>query len=196
MPSTPSRDEAWALLNEYTTNPNLIKHALAVEAGMRAYARRFGQDPELWGVVGLIHDFDYERHPTLEEHPFRGVDILRQKGWPEELCRAVLAHGRHTGEPRDTLLKRTIFAVDELAGFLIAVALVRPNRSLHEVEVSSVKKKLKDKAFARTVNRDDIYDGAQGLGIPLDEHIGFMIEALRGIAPQLGLDGSGTGGAA
>ena len=183
----PSRDEAMALLTEYTKNENLIKHGLAVEAAMRYYARLFGEDEELWGVVGLIHDFDYERHPTLEEHPFKGVEVLRARGYDEALVKAVLSHARHTNVPRETRLEKTLFAVDELCGMVTAVALVRPSKQLADVEVSSVKKKLKDKAFARSVSREDITDGAAGLEVDLETHIGHVVKALQGISRDLGL---------
>lgn len=193
FPLQPTRAEAWKILNEYTKSPNLIKHALAVEACMRYYARHFGEDEELWGVVGLIHDFDYEMYPDLSDHPFRGVEILREKGWPEHILTAILGHGNHTGVPRDTLMAKTLFAVDELSGLVTAVALVRSSKSIHDVKVSSVKKKLKDKAFARGVNRDDVYQGAEELGIPLDEHIANVIAAMQEVAAELGLDGQASG---
>jgi putative nucleotidyltransferase with HDIG domain len=183
----PDRNETMALLAEYTKNDNLIKHALAVEAAMRYYARQFGEDEELWGVVGLIHDFDYEKHPTLEEHPFKGAEVLRAKGYDETLVKAVLSHARHTNVPRETRLEKTLFAVDELCGMVTAVALVRPSKQIAEVTVSSVKKKLKDKAFARSVNREDITEGARELGVDLDTHIGNVIAALQGISGDLGL---------
>ncbi len=182
-----TRDEAFQLLTEYTTKDGLIKHALAVEAAMRAYARKFGEDEEAWGIVGLLHDFDYEKYPTMKDHPFKGAEILRSKNFPEEWVKAILSHATHTGVPRDTLMAKTLFAVDELCGFITAVAYVRPNRKLEEVQVKSVKKKLKDKAFARQVNRDEIREGAELLGIPLDEHIQNVINAMKSIAPQLGL---------
>lgn len=185
-----TREEAWNLLCEYTKSENLRKHALAVEAAMRAYARRFGEDEELWGVVGLIHDFDYEQHPTAEEHPMAGAQILRERGWPEEVVRAVLAHAPYTGVPRDTLMAKTLFAVDELTGLIVAVALVRPTKSILDVKVKSVKKKWKDKSFAAGVNRADIELGAQELGVDLSEHIGVVLEAMQGIADELGLRGS------
>ncbi|HLS89176.1 MAG TPA: HD domain-containing protein [Sphingobacteriaceae bacterium] len=185
----PTRQEAWEILNEYTKSPNLIKHALAVEACMRYYARKFGEDEEKWGITGLIHDFDYEQYPDLEDHPFKGVAILRERGWPEDILQAVLGHGNHTGVPRDTLMAKTLFAVDELSGLVVAVALVRQSKSIHDVKVSSVKKKLKDKAFARGVNRDDVYQGVEELGIPLDEHIANVIAALKEVAADLELDG-------
>jgi len=186
-----SREAAWQLLNEYTKNPNLIKHALAVEACMRRYAEKFGEDVEKWSVVGLLHDFDYEQHPTAEEHPFVGAEILRTKGYPEDVVQAVLGHANYTGVARETLMAKTLYACDELSGLVVAVALVRPNKSIHEVTVKSVKKKLKDKAFARGVNREDIYQGVAELGVALEEHIQFVIEALQSVAVDLGLAGSG-----
>ncbi len=188
----PSREDAWRLLCEYTQSENLRKHALAVEACVRAYAHKFSADEELWGLAALLHDFDYERwpndahHPT-QEHPYEGSKILRERGFPEEAIRAILSHADYTGMPRQTQLDHTLFACDELAGFLTACALVKPNKSIREVETPSVKKKLKDKAFARGVNRQDVLRGAEELGIPLDDHISFCIEALRGVADQLGL---------
>lgn len=181
------REEAYELLTEYTQSANLIKHALAVEAAMRQYARHFGEDEELWGTVGLLHDFDYERYPDLADHPFKGAEILRERGWPEEIVAAVLAHAEHTGVPRDTRLKQAIFAVDELTGFIIATALVRPDKKLASVEVKSVKKKMKDKSFAAAVKRDEITRGAEELGLSLDEHIGMVLEAMQGIADTLEL---------
>jgi putative nucleotidyltransferase with HDIG domain len=177
------------LLTEYTKSESLIKHALAVEAAMRAYARRFGEDEETWAVVGLLHDYDYEKHPTLEEHPQKGAEILRQRGYPEEMITTILSHASHTGVPRETLMARTLFAVDELTGFITAVALVRPDRKVAEVAPKSVKKKMKDKAFARAVNRDEIREGAELLGIDLDEHIQVVVGAMAGIAQELGLQG-------
>ncbi|GBD31601.1 MAG: HDIG domain-containing protein [Gemmatimonadales bacterium] len=187
-----NREEALALMHEFTQSEALRKHMYAVEAAMRAYARKFGEDEETWGIVGLLHDFDYERFPNpdhspTEGHPSYGVRLLRERGFPEELCRAILGHASYTGVPRDTLLAKTLFAVDELCGFLVACALVRPSKSLADLEVRSVKKKLKDKAFARGVNRDEVYRGAEELGIPLDEHIQFVIEALRPVESSLGL---------
>lgn len=189
----PERDEAWNLLCEYTQNENLRKHALAVEACVRAYARKFGADEELWGSAALLHDFDYERwpnqahHPT-EEHPYEGSKILRERGYPEEMIRAILSHADYSGVARQTPLEHTLFACDELAGFLTACALVKPGKSIFEVETDSVKRKLKDKAFARGVNRQDVIKGAEELGIPLEEHISFCIQAMRGAAKMLGLD--------
>lgn len=185
--SIPTREEAYALLTEYTKNENLVKHALAVEAAMRRYARHFGEDEEEWGVVGLLHDFDYDRYPTAEDHPFRGAEILRDRGVDERLVRTILSHADHTGVPRDTRMAKALFAVDELTGFITAVALVRPSKKVAEVKPKSVKKKMKDKAFARAVNRDDIHKGAQLLGIELDEHIQNVTDAMASIAPQLGL---------
>ncbi|MCS7286054.1 MAG: HDIG domain-containing protein [Anaerolineae bacterium] len=184
-----NRQDAWALLTEFTRNPNLIKHALAVEAAMRAYARKFGEDEEKWGIVGLIHDFDYEQHPTLEEHPFAGARILEERGWPEEIVKAVLSHADHTGVKRDSLMEKALFAVDELTGLIVAVALVRPTKSILDVTVESVKKKWKEKSFAAGVKREDIERGAQELGVPLDEHIAIVLEAMKGIASELGLAG-------
>ncbi|MGD8414188.1 MAG: HDIG domain-containing protein [Candidatus Latescibacterota bacterium] len=185
--SIPSREEAYGLLTEYTENPNLIKHALAVEAAMRWYARHFGEDEEVWGAVGLLHDFDYDRYPTPEDHPFRGAEILRERGVDEEFIRTILSHADHTGVPRDSLMAKTLYAVDELAGFITAVALVRPSKKVAEVKPKSVKKKMKDKAFARAVNRDDIREGAALLDIELDAHIQNVADAMSSIAPQLGL---------
>jgi len=184
-----NRQDAWALLTEFTKNPNLIKHALAVEAAMRAYARKFGEDEEKWGIVGLIHDFDYEQHPSLEEHPFAGAKILEERGWPKDIIKAVLAHADHTGVKRESLMEKALFAVDELTGLIVAVALVRPTKSILDVTVESVKKKWKEKSFAAGVKREDIERGAQELGVPLDEHIGVVLEAMKGIASELGLAG-------
>lgn len=184
-----SRAAAWELLCEHTQSDSLRKHALAVEACMRAYARKAGEDEETWGCVGLLHDFDYERYPNAPDHPTEGSKILRARGYPEEFIEAILSHADYMNVPRVTPLQKALFACDELAGFITAVTLVRPNKSLLEVEPSSVKKKLKDKSFARTVNRDDIQRGAAELGVELDAHIGFCIEAMRGIAGELGLDG-------
>ena len=182
-----TREEAYTLLTEYTKKENLIKHALAVEAAMRAYARKFGEDEETWGIVGLLHDFDYEMYPSLEDHPFKGAEILREKGYPEEWIEAILGHAEHTGVPRKTNMAKALFAVDELCGFITAVALVRPDKKLDSVKVKSVKKKLKDKAFARQVSREDIRKGAEELGVELDEHIAFVLEAMKSVADKLGL---------
>jgi putative nucleotidyltransferase with HDIG domain len=188
--SVPTREEAWKILTEFTEGDALRKHALSVEAAMRAYAERFGADPELWGVVGLLHDFDYERYPSLDDHPFRGEEILAERGVDEEVRQAILSHAPHTGVPRDSDLRRSLFAVDELCGFLTACALVRPDKRVADVPVKSVKKKLKDKSFARTVNRDDIREGAEALGVPLDEHIERVRDAMADVAGELGLDGA------
>ncbi len=183
----PTREAAWDLLNEYTRNPNLIKHALAVEAAMRAYAEKFGEDPERWGIVGLLHDFDYDRFP--DEHPWKGAAVLEGLGYPDDIVHAVKSHADFTGTPRDRLMDRALFAVDELCGFITAATLVRPGKRVAELPVRSVKKKMKDKAFARTVNREDIRTGAQELGVDLDEHIGFVISAMARVAGELGLEG-------
>jgi len=185
------RAAAWGLLTEFTQSESLRKHALAVEACMRAYARKLGGDEELWGVTGLLHDFDYERWPSLEDHPYRGNEILAERGWPEEIRRAIMSHAEYSGVTRDTPMEKALFACDELAGFITACALVKPGKSLAEVEAKSVRKKMKDKAFARSVNRDDILNGAADLGVELEEHIAFCIEAMKGIAGELGLEGSG-----
>lgn len=187
----PSREEALALLREYTAKPGLIKHALAVEAVMRAYAARHGEDEHAWGLVGLLHDFDYERWPTAEDHPYRGAEILEGKGYPEWFRRAVMSHAAYTGITRESLLEKTLFACDELCGFLTACALVTPAKSLHDVKIKSVRKKMKSKAFAAQVSREDIIGGAEALGTELNEHIAFVLEALRGVAPELGLEGEG-----
>ncbi len=184
---TITRVDAWALLTELTDNPSLIKHALSVEAAMRAYARHFGDDQEAWGIVGLIHDFDYQQNPTEDTHLHVGCRLLRERGWPEEWVRAVAGHADYMGVPRDTLMAKTLFAVDELAGFLTACALVRPDTAIAEVQPKSVRKKLKDKAFARGVNRDDVVNGAAELGVDLDEHIVRVRDAMAAIATELGL---------
>jgi putative nucleotidyltransferase with HDIG domain len=183
-------DDGWKLLTEFTQSESLLKHALAVEACMRAYARKLGADEELWGMVGLIHDFDYEKYPSAEDHPFRGNEILQERGYSEEVRRAIMSHAEYSGVPRITPMEKTLFACDELAGFITACALVKPGKSLAEVEAKSVRKKMKDKAFARSVNRDDITTGAADLGLELEEHIAFCIEAMKGIARELGLEGT------
>jgi putative nucleotidyltransferase with HDIG domain len=183
----PTYEDALKLLFEYTESENLRKHAFAVESAMRAYARKFGEDEEKWAIVGLLHDFDYEKFPTPDQHPWVGSKILEERGYPEDIRKAILGHADYTGVPRDTLMAKVLYACDELCGFITAVALVRPNKKLEEVTVESVKKKLKDKAFARSVNKEDIYKGAEELGIPLDEHIQFVIEAMKSIADKLGL---------
>jgi predicted hydrolase (HD superfamily) len=180
------RQAAWDLLCEYTKNENLRKHALAVEACMFAYARKFGEDENTWGGVGLIHDFDYEMYPNAPDHPLKGSEILKGKGYSEDVRRAILGHADYTGVPRDTQMAKVLFACDELAGFITACALVRPDR-LATLEARSVRKRMKDKAFARSVSREDIIKGAEELSVPLDEHISFCIEAMRGVAETLGL---------
>jgi putative nucleotidyltransferase with HDIG domain len=183
----PSRDEALAILREHTRGDSLLKHAYAVEAAMRFYAREFGEDAERWGAIGLLHDFDYERYPSLDDHPFKGAEILRARGCDPELVDTILSHADHTGVPRTTPMRKALFAVDELCGFVTAVALVRPSKKIDEVETSSVKKKLKDKTFARNVSREDIAMGAELIGVPLDAHIQNVITAMRGVAAELGL---------
>lgn len=185
------RQAGWSLLTEFTASENLRKHALAVEACMRAYARKFGEDEALWGVTGLIHDFDYERYPTPAEHPFVGNKILEERGWPETIRRAILSHAQYSGVSRDSKMEKALFACDELAGLITATALVKPGKSLAEVDAKSVRKKMKDKAFARSVSREDIVQGAHDLGVDLEEHITFCIEAMKGIAEELGLAGNG-----
>ncbi|HNT74308.1 MAG TPA: HDIG domain-containing protein [Anaerolineae bacterium] len=188
----PTREEAWKVLTEYTQNPNLIKHALAVEAGMRAYARRFGEDEEKWAVVGLIHDFEYERYPDLGPggHPFKGAEILREMGWDPALIRGVLCHApTHTGATPESPMEKAIYAVDELTGLIMATALVRPNKCILDVKLSSVKKKWKDRAFAAGVDREEVEEGAAMLGMALDAHIGVVLEAMQAIAADLGLEG-------
>jgi putative nucleotidyltransferase with HDIG domain len=184
------RQSAWCLLTEFTQSENLRKHALAVEACMRAYARKFGEDEDMWGVVGLIHDFDYDRWPSAEDHPYRGNEILTQRGWPDEVKKAILSHADYTGVARETAMEKALFACDELAGFITAAALVRPDKSIRSLEAKSVKKRMKDKAFARSVSREDIVNGAAALGVDLDQHIAFCIDAMKTIAPELGLEGS------
>jgi putative nucleotidyltransferase with HDIG domain len=181
------RERAWDLLTEYTKNEGLIKHALAVEAAMRAYARKLGEDEEKWGVTGLIHDFDYEQHPTAEEHPAWGAKFLEEHGWPEDIVYAVRAHGDHLGLPRNSLLDKALYAVDELTGLIVAVALVRPSKSIMDVKIKSIKKKWKDKAFARGVHREAIEAGAADLGVDLNEHLAIVLSAMQGIADELGL---------
>ena len=185
-----SREAAWALMTEYTASDSLRKHMLAVEAALRGYARKWGEDEEDWGVVGLLHDFDYERWPDQANHPFRGVEILKERGYPEWVTRAILSHAEYSGVPRESRLEKALFACDELSGFVTAAALVRPSRSVLDLETSSVIKRMKDKAFARAVNRDDIRKGADELGLPLDEHIGNVIAFMRERADLLGLQGT------
>ena len=181
------RATALALLQEHARGDVLIRHGLAVEACMRAYAGKLGEDEELWGIVGLLHDFDWDVCPTPEEHPQFGAQILRDRGYPEEIIRAVLSHGNHTGVARESLMEKTLFAVDELSGFVTAVTLVRPSKSLGDTDVRSVRKKMKDKAFARSVSRDDIVQGVEELEVDLDQHIDFVVQALKPVAPELGL---------
>ncbi len=187
---TLSRNDAWELLCEHTKSESLRKHALAVEAAVRAYARKFGEDEEAWSVVALLHDFDYEEWPDAANHPYRGAEILRQKGYPEWVVRAVLSHADYTGVTRESLLERALFACDEMAGFVTAAALVRPSKSVLDLEASSVVKRMKDKAFARAVKRDDLKAGAEALELPLVEHIGNVIAAMRERAEDLGLKGN------
>src|SRR5262244_4567898 len=185
-----NRQAAWDLLCEFTESESLRKHMLAVEACMRAYARKFGEDEEKWAITGLLHDFDYEKYPTPAEHPFVGSRILEERGYPEEVRRAILSHADYSGVKRETPMEKALFACDELAGFITATALVKPGKSLAEVEAKSVRKKMKDKAFARNVHREDIVNGAEGLGVELEQHITLCIDAMKAIAERLGLDGS------
>jgi len=189
-----NREDAWKLLTEFTQSPSLIKHALAVEAAMRAYARKFGEDEEKWGIVGLIHDFDYEKFPTMPPHAAEGAKILREHGWPEEIARAVESHADYLGIPRQTRMEKALYAVDELTGLITAVALVRPTKDIRDItEIKSVKSKFKDKAFAAGVNREDIVRGAEALGVDLwNEHVPLVLEAMKGIAEELGLAGQGN----
>jgi putative nucleotidyltransferase with HDIG domain len=195
----PTRADALSLLHEYTQSPSLRTHMLSVEAAMRAYAEKHGEDVERWGLAGLIHDFDYERFPNdahspTEEHPSEGARILRARGWPEDILEAIMGHALYTNTPRVTPMAKTLFAVDELTGLITATALVRPSKSVHEVEAKSVRKKMKDKAFARGVSRDDVINGAAELGVDLDEHIAFVIAAMQRSADALGLAGSPAAG--
>jgi len=191
----PPREQTLALMHEYTASDSLRKHMLSVEAAMRAYAEKFGDDVERWGTTGLIHDFDYERYPNSEHsptegHPAEGVRILRERGYPEDILRAILGHATYSGVPRDTLMAKTLFAVDELTGLITATTLVRPTKNVHEVEAKSVRKKMKDKAFARGVNREDVMTGAEELGVDLDMHIAFVIGAMQSVAADIGLAGT------
>jgi putative nucleotidyltransferase with HDIG domain len=186
-----TRDDAWQLLNEYTKSESLLKHALAVEAAVRGYARKFGEDEEAWGITALLHDFDYERWPTLGDHPNKGAEIMRGKGYPEWMIRAILSHAQEiTGVTRESSLEKTLFACDELAGFVTAASLVRPSKSVMDLEPKSVVKRMKDKAFARGVKREDLHEGAKLLGLPLEEHIGNVIASMRERADELGLRGT------
>jgi putative nucleotidyltransferase with HDIG domain len=184
------REAAWCLLTEFTQSESLIKHALSVEACMRAYAHKNGADEELWGVVGLLHDFDYEKYPSAEEHPYKGSEILKERGYSEEIRRAIMSHADYSGVTRISPMEKTLFACDELAGFITACTLVKPSKSLAEVEAKSVRKKMKDKAFARSVHREDIIAGAADLGLDLEEHIAFCIAAMTTVATELGLAGT------
>jgi len=191
----PPREQTLALMHEYTASDSLRKHMLSVEAAMRAYAEKFGEDVERWGTTGLIHDFDYERYPNSEHsptegHPAEGVRILRDRGYPEDILRAILGHATYSGVPRDTPMAKTLFAVDELTGLITATALVRPTKNVHEVETKSVRKKMKDKAFARGVSREDVITGAEELGVDLDMHIAFVIAAMQAVAADIGLAGT------
>ena len=185
-----NRDTAWELLAEYTQSENLRKHGLAVEAALRGYARKFAEDELLWGTVGLLHDFDYERWPSLDDHPFRGAEILRKQGYPEVVVRAILSHADYTDVPRESKLEHTLFACDEMSGFVTAASLVRPSKSVLDLAAKSVKKRMKDKAFARGVSRDDLRLGAEEIGLPLDDHITNVITFMREEADALGLRGS------
>lgn len=182
-----TRENAYTLLSEYTKNDSLIKHALSVEQAMKAYARKYGENEERWGIAGLLHDFDYEMYPSLEDHPFKGMEILTQKGYPQDIIDAVAGHAEHTGVKRESMMAKTLFAVDELCGFLLACAYVRPDKSIANVQVKSVKKKLKDKSFARAVNREDITKGIEEMGVDPSEHIQFVIDALAEISDDLGV---------
>jgi putative nucleotidyltransferase with HDIG domain len=193
--TVPSRADTLALMHEFTASESLRKHMLAVEGAMRAYAQKFGEDEERWGTTGLIHDFDYERFPNnshspTEEHPSEGVRLLRSKGYPEDILQAILGHAHYTNTPRESRMAKTLFAVDELTGLITATALVRPTKSVHEVDARSVRKKMKDKAFARGVSREDVVNGATELGVELDEHISFVIAAMQARSADLGLSGS------
>ena len=185
-----NRDDAWQLLTEYTKSDSLLKHAMGVEAALRGYARTFGEDEESWGIVGLLHDFDYERWPTAEDHPFRGCEILRERGYPDWVTRAILSHADYSGVPRESRLEKTLWSCDEMAGFITAASLVRPSKSILDLEPSSVIKRMKDKAFARAVKREDLRKGADELGLPLDVHIGNVITFMRERADALGLRGA------
>ncbi len=186
-----NRDEAWAIVCEYVKGAGLRKHMLAVEAGMRAYARKYGEDEEAWGVIGLLHDFDWEIHPSLEQHPMAGIPILRARGVDEEDLRTILSHANQSGTPRETLRDKALYAVDELTGLISATALVRPSKDIRDVKIKSVKKKWKDRSFAAAVSREEIAEGAEALGVDLwGEHVGVVLTAMQGIATELGLDGS------
>jgi predicted hydrolase (HD superfamily) len=185
---TPTREEAWELVTELTQSETLRRHMRAVEAAMRAYARRFGEDEERWGILGLIHDWDYETGPTLDLHPMRGMRMLRERGWPDEIIQDIASHAEYLDVPRDTPIRKALYAVDEMSGFVIACALVKPDRSLAAVDARTVRKKMKDKAFARAVHRDQLVEGAEALGVPFDDHVEVVRDALMPIAPELGLN--------
>ena len=190
----PTREDAWNLLCEYTESDSLRRHGLAVEQVMRKMAQKYGEDEELWAMTGLLHDFDYEKYPTMEEHPYVGNKILKEKGYPEELPTAIMGHANYTGVPRESLMAKALYAVDEISGFMFAVTYVRPSKSIHDVKVKSVKKKLKQKSFAASVNREEVYEGPEELDVTLDEHIQFIIDALQAKAEDLGLSGEGASG--
>ena len=190
----PTREDAWNLLCEYTESDSLRRHGLAVEQVMRKMAQKYGEDEELWAMTGLLHDFDYEKYPTMEEHPFVGNQILKENGYPGELTTAIMGHANYTGVPRESLMAKALYAVDEISGFMFAVTYVRPSKSIHDVKVKSVKKKLKQKSFAASVNREEVYEGPEELDVTLDEHIQFIIDALKEKAEDLGLSGEGASG--
>ena len=190
----PTREDAWNLLCEYTESDSLRRHGLAVEQVMRKMAQKYGEDEELWAMTGLLHDFDYEKYPTMEEHPYVGNKILKEKGYPEELTTAIMGHANYTGVLRESLMAKALYATDEISGFMFAVTYVRPSKSIHDVKVKSVKKKLKQKSFAASVNREEVYEGPEELDVTLDEHIQFIIDALKEKAEDLGLSGEGVSG--
>ncbi len=190
----PTREDAWNLLCEYTESDSLRRHGLAVEQVMRKMAQKYGEDEELWAMTGLLHDFDYEKYPTMEEHPSVGNKILKEKGYPEELTTAIMGHANYTGVLRESLMAKALYAADEISGFMFAVTYVRPSKSIHDVKVKSVKKKLKQKSFAASVNREEVYEGPEELDVTLDEHIQFIIDALKEKAEDLGLSGEGASG--
>ena len=190
----PTREDAWNLLCEYTESDSLRRHGLAVEQVMRKMAQKYGENEELWAMTGLLHDFDYEKYPTMEEHPYVGNKILKEKGYPEELTTAIMGHANYTGVLRESLMAKALYAADEISGFMFAVTYVRPSKSIHDVKVKSVKKKLKQKSFAASVNREEVYEGPEELDVTLDEHIQFIIDALKEKAEDLGLSGEGVSG--
>ena len=190
----PTREDAWNLLCEYTESDSLRRHGLAVEQVMRKMAQKYGEDEELWAMTGLLHDFDYEKYPTIEEHPYVGNKILKEKGYPEELTTAIMGHANYTGVLRESLMAKALYAADEISGFMFAVTYVRPSKSIHDVKVKSVKKKLKQKSFAASVNREEVYEGPEEMDVTLDEHIQFIIDALKEKAEDLGLSGEGVSG--